>query len=149
MRRTRPCGGDVELSRQGVVGGDVADVQQLGRGFEALGAHVLGVRGELQSLGDLRFGDERALALDALQPPLDDQLLQRLSHGRARGVELGGEGALGRYRRAGRLRLGHVQQMLLQAVVLGHACGTDGRPVLVLRTADVGAHAPPSRLLVA
>lgn len=149
MRRTRPCGGDVEQPGEGVVGGDVADVQQLRGGFEALGAHVLGVRGELQRLGDLRLGDERALALDAFEAPLDDQLLQRLPHGRARGVELGGEGALGRYRCAGRQGLGHVEQMLLQAVVLGHACGTDGRPVLVLRTVDVGAHAPPSRLLVA
>lgn len=148
MRRTRPCGGDVEQPGERLVGSDVADVQELGGGFEALGPHVLGVRGELQRLRDLRLGDEGALALDALQAPLDDQLLKGLSHGRARGVELGGEGALGRYGCAGRQRLRHVEQMLLEAVVLGHARGTDGCPTLVLRTADVGAHTLPSRLQV-
>src|SRR5690606_7642112 len=74
--------------------------------------------------------------------------LERLAHGGARGVELGGQGALGRDRGAGRRRLGHVEQMLLQPVVLGHARRTDRSPTLVLRTADVGAHALPSRLPV-
>ncbi|GDY45395.1 hypothetical protein SANT12839_062770 [Streptomyces antimycoticus] len=48
----------------------------------------------MQCLGDLGLGHEGALALDPLQAPLDDQLLQRLAHGGARGVELGGQGAL-------------------------------------------------------
>lgn len=148
MRSTRPCGRDVQQPGEPVVGGDVADVQQLRGRFEALGPHVLGVRGELQRLRHLGLGDEGALALDALQAALDHQLLQGLAHRRARGVELGGQGALRRDRCARRLGPGHVEQMLLQTVVLGHARGTDGRPTLVLRTADVGAHALPSRLRV-
>lgn len=92
------AGGDVQQSGEPVVRRDIADVQQLGGRLQALGPHVLRIGGQLQGLGNLGLGDKGALALDALQPALDHQLLEGLTHRRARGVELRREGAFGRYR---------------------------------------------------
>ncbi len=120
---------DVQQPGEGVVRRDVADVQELGRRLQALGAHVLGVRGELERLGDLRLGDEGALALDAFEAALDDQFLQGLAHGRARGVELGGQSAFGRHGGARRHGVGHVEEVPLEPVVLRHARCARATPV--------------------
>ena len=105
--------------RQLLVGGDVADVQDLGLRVEAVLAHALGVARELERLGDLRLGDERALALHPQQAPLDDQFGQGLPHGRPRRPVQPGELALRRHRAAGRHGRREVEQMLLHLVVLG------------------------------
>jgi len=63
-----------------LVGGHVADVEDLGLRVQAVRAHALGVAGQLERLGHLGLGDEGALALHPQQPTLDHQLRQRLAH---------------------------------------------------------------------
>src|SRR5262249_4952043 len=83
--------------------------------------HVLGVADKLKLLGHLRLGDERALALDAMQPSLDDQFRQSLADRGARRAVLFRERAFGGERTARSERRDQLDQVVLQAVVLGAA----------------------------
>ena len=119
IRSSRPPGRTPSSVAELLVGGDVADVEDLGLRVEAVLPHPLGVAGELERLGDLRLGDERALALHAQQAPLDDQLGQGLPDGGPGGAVEPGELAFRRHRAAGRHGRREVEQMLLDLVVLG------------------------------
>ena len=71
--------------------------------------------------GQLRLGDEGAAALLAVQPALDDELVQGLPDRRAGGAELDGQRALGRQRAARRQACGQLGEVPLEPVVLGFA----------------------------
>src|ERR1039457_2216698 len=108
-----------EQRRELLVGGDVPDVEDLGLRMQAVRAHAFRVAGQLQRLGHLGFGHEGALALQPPQPPLDDELGQRLPHRGPRGPVRTGELALGRNGAAGVQGRGELQQLSLDLVVLG------------------------------
>ena len=112
------AGPDAEQPGELVVGGDVAGVQDHRLRVQPLGPHPLGVAGQLQHLGDLGHGHERALALHPQQPPLDDELGQRLPHGGPRRPVPEGELTLGRDRGARCHRPGQLEQLPLHRVVL-------------------------------
>jgi hypothetical protein len=138
------AGPDAEQGGQALVGGDVADLQDAGLGPQPVVAHVLGVADQLELLGDLRLGDEGALALDALEPALDDQLGQGLPDGGTGRLVLLGQGPLRGQRAAGRERLDQLHQQLFELVVLGNARGLDRMVLadLAERTALVPAPVP-------
>jgi hypothetical protein len=90
--------------------------------------HALRVAGQFEELRDLGLGHEGALALDPQQPSLDDQLGQGLAHGGPRRAVPLGEFPLGRDGAARLHRLGQVEKLPLDHVVLGDPGKLIARP---------------------
>ena len=117
------AGPDAEEARKLLPGRHVPGVQDHGPGPQAVRPHVLGVAGQFQHLGHLGRGHERPLALQAEQLALHDQLGEGLPDGGAgRAITLG-QLTLRRHGGAGRQRPGELEQVPLDAVVLGQPRG--------------------------
>ena len=72
---------DMEDAAEPGTGGDLAQVERAAAGREPARSHVVAERGDVDALGDLRLGDERAGAAPAHEVSLAHELVERGAHG--------------------------------------------------------------------